>query len=186
MAKLIYLINTSLDGYIADSAGAIDWANPDQIHDFVTDLVRPYGTFLYGRRMYELMAYWNAAVESYPAGHRPFAEVWQQAEKLVFSQTLSAPTTGRTRLERTFDPEAIRQLKRESTKDISIGGAGLAAAALAADLVDECHLLIHPVLVGGGTPALHVCSRQRLELLDTRHFTTGVVHVHYRVGPSAA
>jgi dihydrofolate reductase len=178
---LIYITNTSLDGYIEDERGAFDWINPDQVHAFITELVRPVGTHLYGRRLYETMAYWDSPVESYPAEQRDFAQVWQRAEKIVCSRTLAGPTTRNTRVERAFDPEAIRRLKRESKHDIIIGGAELAGLALDADLVDECHLFLNPVVVGGGKPAFRGSLRQSLELLETRRFSTGVVQVRYRV-----
>src|SRR5262245_59477368 len=163
MAKLIYITNTSLDGYVEDEAGGFDWINPDQVHAFITDLVRPVGTYLYGRRLYETMAYWDAPVDSYAPEHRDFARVWQGEEKIVFSRTLRSATTRNTRLERDFDVEAIRKLKRESGHDIGIGGAELAAVALDAGLVDECHLFLNPVVVGGGKPAFRRGSlRQNL------------------------
>src|SRR5215471_8789291 len=147
MAKLIYITNTSLDGYVEDETGAFDWVNPDQVFDFITELLRPIGTYLYGRRLYQTMAYWDAPVEGYPPEHRDFAQVWQKAEKIVFSRTLTAATTRNTRVEREFDREAVRKLKRESEHDIIIGGAELASVALEADLVDECHLFLHPLIV---------------------------------------
>jgi dihydrofolate reductase len=181
MSKLIYINNTSLDGYVEDESGAFDWINAEQVHEFITDLLRPIGTFLYGRRLYETMAYWDAPIETYPAEQRDFAEVWQKAEKVVFSRTLTDATTRNTRVERDLDPEAIRKLKRESEHDINIGGAELAGLALEADLVDECHLFLNPVIVGGGKPAFRTALRRNLELLETRRFSTGVIHVHYRV-----
>jgi dihydrofolate reductase len=181
MSKLIYITNTSLDGYIEDQTGAIDWGNPDQVHAFITEMLRPIGTHLYGRRLYETMAYWDAPVEGYPPEHRDFAQVWQKAEKVVFSRTLTTATTHNTRVERDFGLEAIRKLKQESAHDIFIGGAELAGFALEADLVDECHLFLHPVIVGGGKPAFRAALRRNLELLETRRFGTGVVHVRYRV-----
>jgi dihydrofolate reductase len=181
MSKLIYINNTSLDGYVEDESGAFDWINAEQVHEFITDLLRPIGTFLYGRRLYETMAYWDAPIETYPAEQRDFAEVWQKAEKVVFSRTLTGATTRNTRVERDLDPEAIRKLKRESEHDINIGGAELAGLALEADLVDECHLFLNPVIVGGGKPAFRTALRRNLELLETRSFSTGVIHVHYRV-----
>jgi dihydrofolate reductase len=181
MSKLIYITNTSLDGYIEDETGAFDWINPDQVHAFITELVRPIGIYLYGRRLYQTMAYWEAPVEDSPPEHREFAAVWQKAEKIVFSRTLTAATTRQTRVERNFDVAAIRQLKRESEHDITIGGAELAGCALEADLVDECHLFVNPVIVGGGKPAFRRALRRHLELLETRRFDTGVVHVRYRV-----
>jgi dihydrofolate reductase len=181
MSKLIYITNTSLDGYIEDETGAFDWGNPDQVHAFITELVRPIRIHLYGRRLFETMAYWDAPVEGYPPEHRDFARVWQQAEKIVFSRTLSSVATRNTRLARDFDVEAIRKLKRESDHDIFIGGAELAGLAIAADLIDECHLFLHPVIVGGGKPAFRASLRRNLELLETRRFNTGVVHVCYRI-----
>ena len=181
MSKLIYITNTSLDGFIEDETGAFDWLNSDQVFDFITDLLRPIGTHIYGRRLYETMAYWDGAVESYPTEHRDFAQVWQEAEKIVFSRTLTAATTGNTRVEREFDVEAIRKLKRESPHDINIGGAELAGLALAADLVDECHVFVNPVIVGGGKPAFRPGLRHNLELIETHRFSTGVIHAHYRV-----
>lgn len=182
MAKVIYITSMSLDGYVEDETGAIDWGNPEQIHEFITELVRPMETYLYGRRLYETMAYFGApAIEDYPPERREFARVWQKAEKIVFSRTLETAATRNTRIERDFNPEAIRKLKRESARDMNIGGAELAGHAFAADLIDECHLFLHPVILGGGKPALPTGLRRNLELLDTRRFDTGVVHVHYRI-----
>jgi len=182
MSKLIYITNTSLDGYVEDETGAFDWGNPDQVFfEFITELVRPIGTYLYGRRLYETMAYWEAPVEGSPPERHDFARVWQKAEKIVFSRTLTGATARNTRLEREFDLEAIRKLKRESAHDISIGGAELAGLAIEADLVDECHLFLHPVVVGGGKPAFRPGLRRNLELLETRRFGTGVIYVRYRM-----
>ena len=181
MSKLIYITNTSLDGYIEDETGNFNWLNADQVHEFITELLRPIGTHLYGRRLYESMAYWDAPVESYPPEQRDFAEVWQKAEKIVFSRTLTDTTTHNTHVERDFDSEAIRKLKRESDHDIFIGGAELAGLALEADLVDECHLFLYPVIVGGGKPAFRALRRY-LELLETHRFNSGVVQLHYRIG----
>lgn len=181
MSKLIYLTNASLDGYIEDETGAFDWENPAQIHPLVVELLRPVGTFLYGRRLYETMAYWDAPVEGYPPEYRDFARIWQKPEKIVFSRTLTAAATRNTRVERDFDPGAIRNLKRESEHDISIGGAELAGLAMEADLVDECHIFLHPVIVGGGKPAFRAALRRNLELLETRRVGTGVIHLHYRI-----
>jgi dihydrofolate reductase len=180
MSKLIYITNTSVDGYVEDETGAFDWVNPDQVHAFITELVRPVGIHLYGRRLYETMAYWDAPVEGYPPEYRDFARVWQRAEKVVFSRTLMGATTRNTRVERDFDLEAIRKLKRESENAIIIGGAELAGLALEADLVDECHLFINPVIVGGGKPAFRAGLRRNLELLETRRFDTGVIYLRYR------
>ena len=181
MSKLIYITNTSLDGYIEDETGAFDWLNPDQVFEFITDLVRPIGTYLYGRRLYETMVYWGGPVDDYPPEHRGFATVWQKHKKIVFSRTLTDVTTGNTRIERDFDVEAIRELKQESAHDIAIGGAELAGLALEADLVDECHLFLYPMIVGGGKPAFRPALRRHLELLETHRFDTGVIHVRYRI-----
>jgi dihydrofolate reductase len=182
MSKLIYMTNMSLDGFIEDETGAFDWVNPDQVYAFITELLRPIGTVLLGRRLYETMAYWDAPLEGYPPEQRDFARVWQKAEKIVFSRTLTAATTGNARVERDFDLKAIAKLKQESEHDISIGGAELAGLALEAGLVDECHLFLNPVIVGGGKPAFGATLRRNLELLETRRFDTGVIHVHYRIG----
>jgi dihydrofolate reductase len=182
MSKMIYITNTSLDGYVEDQTGAFDWINPEEVHAFITELLRPIGTYLYGRRLYETMAYWGArASEDYPPEHRDFARVWQKAEKIVFSRTLTAAGTDKTRFERDFDLEVIRTLKRESKHDINIGGAELAGFALEADLVDECHLFLNPVIVGVGKPAFPAALVRNLELLETRRFSTGVIHVRYRI-----
>ena len=181
MSKLIYITNTSLDGYIEDDTGAFDWGNPHQVHEFITGLVRPIGTHLYGRRLYQTMAYWDAPVEGYPPEHRAFARVWQKAEKIVFSRTLTDVATSNTRLERHFDVEAIRKLKHESPHDIIIGGAEVAGLALEGGLLDECQLFLHPVIVGAGKPAFRPAVRRNLELLETRRFSTGVIQLHYRV-----
>jgi len=181
MSNLIYIAKMSVDGYVEDESGAFDWGNPDQVHAFITELVRPIGTHLYGRRLYETMAYWDAPVESYPPEHRDFARVWQKAEKIVFSRTLTGAATRNTQVERDFDLEAIRKRKRESEHDIIIGGAELAGLALEAGLVDECQLFLHPVLVGGGKPAFRGAFRRNLELLETRRFDTGAVHLRYRI-----
>ncbi len=180
MPKLLYITNMSLDGYIEDETGAFDWINPDQVQAFITELLRPIGTVLLGRRLYETMAYWDAPVEDYPPEHRDFARVWQKAAKIVFSRTLTGATTRNTRLERDFDLEAIAKLKRESQHDISIGGAELAGLALEAGLVDECHLFLNPVIVGSGKPAFRAALQRNLELLETRRFATGVIHLRYR------
>ena len=185
MGRLIYAAITSADGYVADADGRFDWAAPDEeVHAFVNDLERPIGTYLYGRRMYDVMAVWET-LGSVP-GQSPvmldFAALWRAADKVVYSKTLAAVTSARTRIERDFDPEAVRRMKASAARDISIGGPGLAAHALRAGLVDECHLLLHPILVGGGTRSLPDDVRVDLELLDERRFGNGVVHLHYRVG----
>ena len=185
MAKLIYSAITSLDGYIEDEQGKFDWAAPDaEVHAFVNELERPIGTYLYGRRMYETMVYWEAvgtAADEH-AETREFAEIWRSAEKIVFSGSLPAVSSAKTRIERRFDPAAIGRLKAASAADITIGGPDLAGQAIAAGLVDECHLFLGPIIVGGGKPALPRHLRSRLELLDERRFRSGVVHLHYRVG----
>lgn len=184
MAKLIYSTLASLDGYTEDKQGSIDWTEPDdEVHGFINDLVRPVGTHLYGRRMYEAMAVWETMGTSSdePAVTRDFAEVWRAAEKVVYSRTLQTPSSTRTTIERDFDPAAIRKLKQSSPTDILIGGAGLAGQAIASDLVDECHLFLVPILLGGGKRALPNDVRTRLELLAEHRFQSDVVHLHYRL-----
>ena len=184
MAKLIYSAITSLDGYVADEHGNFDWSAPDEeVHAFVNDLERPVGTYLYGRRTYDVMRYWETAPTSgdEPAVVRDFAGIWQAADKIVYSRTLEAVSSAKTRLERDFDPEAVRQLKASADRDLSVGGPSLAGQALEAGLVDEIHLFLNPVLVGGGNPALPDGVPAQLELLDERRFGSGVVHLHYRV-----
>ena len=183
MARLIYSAITSLDGYIADEDGNFDWAAPDdEVHGFVNDLERPVGTYLYGRRMYEVMVAWEPtdAFADQPPVAQAYAQIWHEADKVVFSRTLKAVASARTRIERDFDPEAIRQLKAAARRDISVGGPELAAQAIQAGLVDEFHLFVTPVLVGGGTPALPVHVNVKLELLAERRFGGGVVYLHYR------
>jgi len=181
MSKLIYITNTSLDGYIEDETGDFNWLDPKEVFEFITDLVRPIGTYLYGRRLYETMLYWSAPVESYPPEQRDFATVWQQHEKIVFSRTLTSATSANTRNERDFEAEAIRKLKQESNRDIAIGGAELASLALEANLVDECHVFVNPVIVGRGKPAFDPTYRRYLELVETHSFSNGVIHAHYRI-----
>jgi dihydrofolate reductase len=184
MAKLIYSAIASLDGYIEDSHGNFDWAAPDEeVHAFVNDLERPVGTHLYGRRMYETLVYWETADTGpdQPAVIRDWTAIWRGAEKIVYSRTLDAASSARTRIEREFDPDHIRQLKRDAPNDLSIGGAELAGQAMAAGLVDECHLILHPVLVGSGKRALPSGVHARLELLDERRFADGVVYLGYRL-----
>ena len=180
MAKLIYSAITSLDGYVADEHGNFDWAAPDdEVHGFVNELERPIGTYLYGRRMYEVMVYWET-VGSGDDRVRDYAEIWRAADKIVYSTTLETVSSARTRIERTFDPEAVEQIKASATSDISVGGSELAAHALKAGIVDECHLFLNPIIVGGGTPALPSDVRLELELMDERRFAGGVVHLQYR------
>ena len=182
MAKLIYSAITSLDGYVADRDGNFDWAAPDEeVHAFVNDLERTVGTYLYGRRMYEVMVAWETMrLADQPAVVRDFAEIWRAAEKVVYSTTLETASSARTRVERVFDPDTIRHMKETAARDISVGGPGLAAEALRAGLVDECRLFLTPILVGGGTPSLPHDMRLELDLLDERRFDNGVVHLHYR------
>jgi len=183
MAKLIYLAITSLDGYIEDEQGNFDWAAPDEeVHSFVNDLVRPVGTHLYGRRMYETMVYWEtvSSPADGPAFARDFTELWQAADKIVYSRSLEAVSSARTRIERRFDPQVIQQMKSSQERDISVGGPDLAAQALKAGLVDECQLLLTPVIVGGGKPSLPDDVRLDLELLSEHRFRNGVVFLHYR------
>lgn len=182
MAKLIYSAITSLDGYVADEQGNFDWAAPDEdVHTFVNDLERPTGTYLYGRRMYEVMVAWETMpLADQPPVVRDFAEIWRAADKVVYSTTLEAASSTRTRIERDFDPEAIRQMKARAGRDISVGGSTLAAQVLEAGLVDEIHLFLTPILVGGGTRSLPSGVRMTLELLAERRFGNGVVHLHYR------
>ena len=183
MAKLIYASNMSLDGCTEDERGAFDWATPDdEVFAFTTELMRSAGTYLYGRRMYDAMAVWetDAALAEQSDLMRDFADAWQAADKVVYSTTLAAVSTVNTRLERHFDPGAVHDLKAAATRDLIVGGPNLAAQALAAGLVDECQLIIWPVVLGGGKPALATDTRTELELLDERRFDNGVVHLRYR------
>jgi dihydrofolate reductase len=182
MAKLIYSAIASLDGYVADEDGHFGWAEPDEeVHAFVNELERPVGTSLLGRRMYEVMLAWETiALAEQPPYSRDFAEIWQAADKIVYSKTLASVSSARTRIEREFDPQAVRQLKASARRDLSVGGPELAAQAFKAGLVDECHLFLAPIVVGGGKQALPDKVRLKLELLDERRFGNGVVHLHYR------
>jgi dihydrofolate reductase len=183
VAKLIYTTIASLDGYVADEDGKFDWAMPDEeVHAFVNDLERPIGTHLYGRRLYEVMAGWetmHTLPDQTPLA-LDFAAIWQAAEKIVYSRTLETVSSARTRIEREFDPGAIRRMKAEADSDITIGGATLAGEAIRAGLVDELHVIASPIVVGGGTPSLPDGVRWELELLDERRFANGVVHLRYR------
>jgi dihydrofolate reductase len=182
LAKLIYSAIASLDGYVADEDGDFDWAEPDEeVHTFVNDLERPLGTFLYGRRMYEVMVAWETiALADQPPSIQDFAQMWRAADKIVYSRTLETASSARTRIERDFDPDAVRQMKASAGADIAVGGPDLAAQAIRAGLVDECHLLVAPILVGGGKRCFPDKVRARLELLDERRFRSGFVHLHYR------
>jgi dihydrofolate reductase len=185
-ARLIYSAIASLDGYVADESGDFDWAAPDpEVHAFVNDLERPIGTYLYGRRMYEVMAFWETpGLLADPSPEmRDFAQVWQAADKVVYSRTLESATTERTRIEREFDPGAVRQLKERSERDVTVGGPGLAAEAFRAGLVDECQLFLTPIVVGGGNRFLPDHVRVGLELLEERRFGSGVVYLRYRTRP---
>jgi dihydrofolate reductase len=183
MAKLIYSAIASLDGYIEDEDGKFDWAEPDdEVHAFINDLERPIGTYLYGRRLYEVMVAWEAlTLADQPPFMRDFAEIWRAAEKIVYSKTLEAVSSARTRIERGFDPGAVQQLKGAAGRDISLGGPGLAAQAFEAALVDELHLFVAPIVVGGGKQSLPDNVRLELELLDERRFRSGMVYLRYRV-----
>ncbi len=181
MARLIYSAIASLDGYVADENGNFDWSAPDeQVHAFVNDLEREIGTYLYGRRLYQVMVAWETMdTTDQPPVVADFTGIWQAADKVVFSGTLDAVSSARTRIERTFDPDTVRRWKASAQRDLSVGGPELAAAALRAGLVDELHLFLNPVVVGGGTPALPDHVRLSLELLDEHRFDNGVVHLHY-------
>ena len=180
MGRLIYAAIASLDGYVADEEGDFGWAAPGrEVHAFVNDLERSAGTHLYGRRMYEVMAWWETNDDAEPV-MRDFAEIWRAADKIVYSKTLRAVSSARTQIVREFDPEAVRRLKAAAKRDLTIGGPHLAATAFTAGLVDECHLFLVPIVIGGGTRALPDGIRVELELLAERRFESGVVHLHYR------
>jgi dihydrofolate reductase len=184
MAKLIYAAIASLDGYVEDEEGGFDWAAPDdEVHAFVNDLERPIGTYLYGRRMYETMVFWEtvSAEADKPTVFSDYAGIWRAAEKIVYSRALQTVSSARTRIEREFDRDAVRQLKQSSGADITVGGAELAGHAIRAGLVDECHLFLCPIVVGASKRALPDDVRAQLALLDERRFRNGVVHLHYRV-----
>ncbi len=184
MARLLYLAIASLDGYVTDEKGNYDWAMPDdEVFGFVNDFERPVGTYLYGRRLYQEMIGWETAHTQ--AGQSSlvldFARIWQAADKIVYSRSLETVSTARTRLERNFDPESVRQMKARAERDITVGGSALAAEAIKAGLVDECHLIVCPVVVGGGKKSLPGDVRLQLQLLDERRFGNGAVHLRYRV-----
>jgi dihydrofolate reductase len=185
MAALVYSMITSLDGFTADETGNFDWAAPDpEVHRFVNDLERGIGTYLYGRRLYETMLYWetNGAEAEQPDEVRDFATLWRAAAKVVYSTTLQTVSSASTVIEPVFDAEAVRRLKATAGHDLSVGGPGLAGQALAAGLVDELHLFVVPVTVGSGTSAFPPQVRTQLELLAVDRFDSGVVHLHYRIG----
>ena len=183
MAKLIYSGITSLDGFVADRDGNFDWSEPDaEVHTFVNELMRPVGTHLYGRRLYEVMAVWEDP-DAFAAGPdyvQDFAQMWRAADKVVFSRTLAQPSSERTRIEREFDADAVRRLKADSERDLIIGGPDLAASAIRAGLVDEFQMFVSPLAVGGGKKYFPEDVRLRLELLDERRFGNGVVYLRYR------
>jgi dihydrofolate reductase len=184
MGKLIYATIASLDGYVADKYGDFDWAEPDkEVHRFVNELERPIGTYLYGRRMYEVMVFWETAgvVVGQPSYVTEFAELWRAAEKIVYSRTLAVVSSIRTRIEPEFDPDEVRRLKAAEDRDLTVGGPHLAAQAIKAGLVDEFQLLVAPIIIGGGTRSLPDDVRVGLELLDERRFANGAVYLHYRV-----
>jgi dihydrofolate reductase len=182
MTKLIYSAITSLDGYVADENGNFDWAEPDEeVHTFANDLERSVGTYLYGRQLYEVMVAWETMnLADQPPFIQDFAKIWRAADKIVFSRTLETVSSARTRIERDFDPEVVRQIKAAAGRDITVGGPELAAQAFKAGLVDECHLFVAPIVVGGGKQSLPNNVRLKLELLDERRFGNGMVHLRYR------
>jgi dihydrofolate reductase len=182
MSRLIYSAITSLDGYVSDEHGNFDWAEPDEeVHAFVNDLERSIGTYLYGRRMYEVMVAWEAMdLAGEPVVMRDYAQIWRAAEKIVYSRTLDKVSSARTRIERDFDLQAIRQMKAAAARDITVGGPHLAAQAMKAGLIDELHQFVTPIVVGGGNLFLPDGVRVKLELVDERRFGNGVLHLHYR------
>jgi len=184
MAKLIYVANVSVDGYVEDVHGRFDWTEPtDEVFTFITDLVRPVGTYLYGRRMYETMALWEVdpTLAAQSELMADFAHVWQTADKIVYSTTLHAVPTTTTRLERRFDSDSVREMKASAASDVTVGGSTLAAHAFNAGLIDECQLFMYPVLVGAGRPAFSGDARVQLDLLEEHRFGNGVVNLRYRV-----
>jgi dihydrofolate reductase len=183
VAKLIYSAIASLDGYVADEDGNFDWAVPDEeVHAFINDLDRPVATYLYGRRMYETMVGWETdpTLADRSPLMRDFAQIWRAADKIVYSRTLERVTSARTRIERDFDPEAVRRMKATAGRDLIVGGPDLAAHAIKAGLVDEWHLFVTPIVVGGGKRSIPDNVRVKLELLDERRFKGGVVYLYYR------
>jgi dihydrofolate reductase len=182
VAKLIYSAIMSVDGYIEDDTGKFEWAVPgENAHAFINDLMRPIGIYLHGRRMYEVMAAWetDAGLATQSSIQADFARIWQAADKVVFSRTLDSPLTTRTSIERTFDPEKVRQMKAAAESDLSIGGSELAAETFKYDLIDECHLFLAPISVGRGKRSLPSNPHLVLELADQRQFPDGMMHLHY-------
>jgi dihydrofolate reductase len=187
MAKLSYVLNMSVDGYIEDAQGSFDWSEPsDEVFAFITDLIRPIGTWLYGRRLYEAMAVWETdpALAAQSELFADFAHVWQTGDKVIYSTTSPAIVTAHTRLERAFDPDAVRAMKAAAPDELTIGGATLAARAFDAGLVDTCHLFVHPVVVGSGKPAFLSDAGVRLALAEERRFDNGIVYLRYETGSS--
>jgi dihydrofolate reductase len=184
MARLIYMTNASLDGYIEDAHGGFEWTAPaDEVFTFITELLRPVGTYLYGRRLYETMAVWETdpTLAAQSEHMTDFADVWRAADKIVYSSTLHKFPTSRTRPERRFEPDPVRELKASAARDLTIGGSALAAHAFNAGLIDECQLFVYPVLVGGGTPAFSGDVLLQLDLVEERRFGNGVVYLRYRI-----
>jgi dihydrofolate reductase len=184
VARLIYSTISSLDGYVADEDGKFGWAAPDEeVHAFINELERPVGTCLYGRRMYEVMVFWETVdTDPEPQVMRDFAEIWRAADKVVYSRTLGEPLSAKTRIEREFDPDAVRELVASASRDVTVGGAELAGEALKAGLVDECQIFLAPVVVGGGKRSLPDGVFARLELLEQRRFQSGFAYLRYGVG----
>ncbi|HET6452677.1 MAG TPA: dihydrofolate reductase family protein [Spirochaetia bacterium] len=191
MGRLIYMMNTSLDGFVEDAAGNFDWTVPSQeVFEAISEIQRAAGTYLYGRRLYETMAVWDSAaayegatgqpLADQPAYVREFARMWQAAEKIVYSRSLGAVTTPRTQLRKGLDPEEVRDLKSRTTRDITVGGPGLAAAALGAGLVDDIYLFVAPIVIGKGKSVFPTELRIPLELVDEGHYQSGVVRLHYQ------
>ncbi len=183
MARLVYAVLVSLDGYVADEAGNFDWAAPgEDVHSYINQLERSVGIYLYGRRLYEVMAVWQdmPGIEQEPDVIGEYADIWQSADKIVYSETLSAVTTPKTRLERNFDPQSVRAMVTDQERDVSIGGPTLASHALRAGIVDDVHLFIVPHIVGGGTPCWPAGTRLALDLVEQKEFVDGTVHLHYR------
>jgi dihydrofolate reductase len=181
LGKLIYAAITSLDGYIEDEHGDFSWGEPDEeVHGFINDLQRSVGIYLYGRKLYEVMAVWETiSSDEQPSVMGDFADIWRAAEKIVYSKTIETPTTAKTRIERDFDIESVRALKRSSDADLTVGGADLATHAFKAGLIDECHLFLAPIVVGGGRRALPNNVRLELELKDERRFDSGFIYLRY-------
>ena len=182
MAKLIYAALASLDGYVADADGNFDWAAPDEeVHAAINDLTRSIGTFLLGRRMYEVLVAWETMdTAEEPAAIKDYAEIWRAADKIVYSRSLETASSAKTLIDPSFIPGTIERMKAASARDLSVGGPDLASHAFRAGLVDEVHLFVSPIVVGGGTRALPQSVRIRLELQDLRRFANGVVHLHHR------